>query len=147
MPVVGATTADYNPESFWYYPWGKSIVHHGIDIFAKKGTTVNSATKGLVVYAGSVPIGGNTVLVLGPKWRFHYYGHFDQIQTHFLAPVGQTSAIGTVGDSGNAKGKPFHLHYSICSLFPYPWRWDDDRLAWQKMFFLNPIEFLKDTKP
>src|SRR5688572_20760807 len=23
MPVVGATQADYNPKSFWFYPWGK----------------------------------------------------------------------------------------------------------------------------
>jgi hypothetical protein len=27
MPVDGATSADYNPETFWYYPWGKSVTH------------------------------------------------------------------------------------------------------------------------
>ena len=40
IPVKGATINDWNSESFWHYPWGKSVVHHGIDIFAKKGTSV-----------------------------------------------------------------------------------------------------------
>ena len=34
------------------------------------------------------------------------------------------SPLGTVGDSGNARGKPPHLHYAILSLLPYPWRAD-----------------------
>ena len=146
MPVAGASSSDYNPKSFWYYPWGKSIVHHGIDIFAKKGTSITSSTWGIVFYSGFGPIGGNTVIVLGPKWRFHYYAHLKSIDTHPLAFLKQDSQIGTVGDSGNAKGKPPHLHYSICTPIPYPWRWDKDRLGWQKMFFLNPIDFLKMAK-
>ena len=34
IPVSGATAADWNPQSFWYYPWGRSGTHKGIDIFA-----------------------------------------------------------------------------------------------------------------
>ena len=41
MPVKGATKSDYNSKSFWFYPWGKSVTHKGIDIFAKKGTEIN----------------------------------------------------------------------------------------------------------
>jgi len=36
MPVKGATESDYNANSFWFYPWGKSVTHKGVDIFAKK---------------------------------------------------------------------------------------------------------------
>jgi len=24
MPVQGATAKDWNPQSFWYYPWGRN---------------------------------------------------------------------------------------------------------------------------
>ncbi|MGZ4954639.1 MAG: hypothetical protein ACXV8Q_05960 [Methylobacter sp.] len=37
IPVAGATATDWNPASFWYYPWGRSGTHKGIDIFAKAG--------------------------------------------------------------------------------------------------------------
>jgi hypothetical protein len=29
MPVKGATNSDYNKDSFWYCPWGKSGTHKG----------------------------------------------------------------------------------------------------------------------
>ena len=35
MPVDGANMGDYNQKSFWFYPWGKSITHKGVDVFAK----------------------------------------------------------------------------------------------------------------
>jgi hypothetical protein len=31
----------------------------------------------------------------------------------------------------------------ITTLIPYPWRIDDSPLGYLKMFYLNPIEFLK----
>jgi hypothetical protein len=34
MPVENATSSDYNPNSFWYFPWGKSGTHKGVDVFA-----------------------------------------------------------------------------------------------------------------
>ena len=36
MPVVGTDSNSYNHETFWYEGWGTSIVHKGVDIFAKK---------------------------------------------------------------------------------------------------------------
>lgn len=36
MPVEGATKSSYHPQSFWYYPWGKSGTHKGVDIFPQK---------------------------------------------------------------------------------------------------------------
>ncbi|MDP4663763.1 MAG: M23 family metallopeptidase, partial [Salibacteraceae bacterium] len=50
MPVENASKADFNKDSFWYYPWGKSGTHKGVDIFAKAGTSLHSATPGLVLY-------------------------------------------------------------------------------------------------
>lgn len=78
MPVQGATNADFNPETFWYHPWGSSIVHKGVDIFAKRGTSVHAATWGIVLFTGSLGKGGKVVLVLGPKWRLHYYNIWNE---------------------------------------------------------------------
>ena len=54
MPVVGAGSHSYNHETFWYEGWGSSIVHKGVDIFARKGTRINSATMGLVLATGEL---------------------------------------------------------------------------------------------
>ena len=124
MPVDGATSDDYNNQSFWYYPWGKSGTHKGVDIFAKEGTKVRSATFGLVIFCGQINMGGNVVLVLGPKWKLHYYAHLNEIQTSFFSWAHSDKVIGTVGTTGNAAGKTPHLHYSIVTPIPYFWRAD-----------------------
>ncbi|MBI5916300.1 MAG: M23 family metallopeptidase [Bacteroidetes bacterium] len=143
MPVEGATDKDYNPDSFWYYPWGKSVTHKGVDIFAKAGARVFSTSGGLVVFAGEIKTGGNVVFVLGPKWRLHYFAHLQDIETSTFSWVNCGEKIGTVGTSGNAVGKQPHLHYAIKTLVPYPWRIDGGRQGWRKMFYLNPIDYLR----
>jgi murein DD-endopeptidase MepM/ murein hydrolase activator NlpD len=50
--------------------------------------------------------------------------------------------VGTVGDSGNARGKPPHLHYAIVTLLPYPWRITGQTQGWKKAFFLDPGAWL-----
>jgi murein DD-endopeptidase MepM/ murein hydrolase activator NlpD len=142
MPVEGANTTSYHAKSFWYSPWGKSGVHKGVDIFAKRGVPVLSSTDGIVLWTGEWNRGGNVVLVLGAKWRVHYYAHLNTIDKKMFSFMRAGQRIGTVGDSGNAKGKPPHLHYSIVTLIPYLWRVDNSPQGWKKMFYLNPIEYL-----
>lgn len=142
MPVAKATSGSYNPKSFWYYPWGISGTHKGVDIFARKGTAVFSSTPGLVLFCGQSKLGGNFVAVLGPKWRIHYYAHLDEITTTPFSFVDHNAMIGKVGTSGNAKGKPPHLHYAIGTLFPYVWKVDNDHQGWMKMWYLNPVDKL-----
>lgn len=143
IPVQGASAKDWNPRSFWYYPWGRSGTHKGIDIFARKGTPVRASTQGMVLYSGWVSMGGNVVLVLSSKWRLHYYAHLDSIQAETGQWLAAGQDLGTVGDSGNAQGKAPHLHYSIRSLIPLPWRAEPQApQGWRKMFYLDPGEFL-----
>ncbi len=143
MPVENATKSDYNKDSFWYYPWGKSVTHKGVDIFAKEGTTIKSSVTGLVLYSGEISVGGKITLIIGPKWRIHYYAHMKENSTSTLSWVTQNSIIGTVGTSGNAKGKPPHLHYSIITPIPYLLRYDNkSKQGWKKIFYLNPIDYL-----
>lgn len=138
IPVKNASAKDWNAKSFWYEPWGKSGVHKGIDIFGKKGTEVLSTSYGIVLFKGELALGGNVVLVLGPKWRLHYYAHLEKDGVHIGKILSTGTAIGALGDSGNAKGKPPHLHYSVITLLPYVWRADTSTQGWKKMFFLDP---------
>ena len=147
MPVEGADRNDYNQESFWYYPWGKSGTHKGVDVFANEGTNVNAATGGFVLYSGTLEMGGNVLVVLGPKWRVHYYAHLKERIAGNLDFVHSGETIGTVGTTGNAKGKAPHLHYSIATILPYFWRIDSDHQGWKKMFYLDPTPKLNFSRP
>ena len=142
IPVENGDPKDWNHETFWYEPWGESGVHKGIDIFAKKGTNLLSATGGIVIYTGVFSLGGKAIAVLGPKWRLHYYSHLDSILVNIGEFVSNSQIIGKVGDSGNAVGKPPHVHYSIVSVIPYLWRWDSSTQGYKKVFYLNPSDKL-----
>lgn len=146
IPVKDASTNDWNHQTFWHYPWGKSGVHKGIDIFAPVDTAVISSVYGIVIYTGQLGIGGNVVAVLGPEWRIHYYAHLKEIKAGFGHFVTTKEIIGSIGKSGNAINKPPHLHYTILSLFPHVWRCDSSREGWKKMFFLNPSEMLINSQ-
>lgn len=138
-PVEGCGKESYNPKSFWH-PWGNHK-HAGIDIFAKKGTPVHPAIGGIVVAtAHNLGAGGNCVLIFSSGLRFHYYAHLSEINTHIGYIVTRKSVIGKIGNTGNAKGKPHHLHYSISSIIPQgDWRWEPKQIA----FYINPIKELE----
>jgi peptidoglycan LD-endopeptidase LytH len=99
--------------------------HEGIDIFAKRGTPVVSSTEGIVTQVGTNRLGGLVVWVLGPGGQRHYYAHLDSysdVQPGMRIEAGRV--LGHVGDTGNAKGTPPHLHYGIYdtggAINPYP---------------------------
>ena len=140
IPVQNATAKDWNPYSYWFYPWGKSGVHKGIDIFAKQGTPVLSAVSGVVIFTGNIDMGGNVVAVLGSKWHIHYYAHLREIDTHVLSWASKGELIGKVGATGNAVGKPPHLHYSVIRLIPNPLEITTETQGWKRMLYVNPAE-------
>ncbi len=145
FPVHKGGKKDYKQNSYWYFPWGRSGTHKGVDIFAKTGSGIYSSTNGIVVYSGQIAMGGNVVFILGPKWRLHYYAHMNSIKTSMFSFIGAGELIGEVGTSGNAKGKAPHLHYSINELIPHPWNIDGEHQGWKKMFYVNPIPLLNDV--
>lgn len=145
IPVSGASKSDWNKDTFWYEPWGSSGVHKGVDIFASKGTAVIAPANMLILYKGTINKGGHIVVGLGPKWRLHYFAHLDSIEDSLGVFSKAGHQIGTVGDSGNAKGKQPHLHFSIVSLIPYIWRMDSSTQGYKKAFYLNPIDYFTDS--
>src|SRR5262245_58379179 len=98
----------------WGGPRSGGRKHEGVDIFAPRGTPVRSTTPGLVLRVGTLPLGGQMVAVLGPGLHVHYYAHLDRFGAFHAGDVVEPGdVLGYVGDTGNAKGTPFHLHYGV----------------------------------
>jgi murein DD-endopeptidase MepM/ murein hydrolase activator NlpD len=88
--------------------------HEGIDVFAPKGTPVVSTTRGIVTRVGSTRLGGRVVGVLGPGLEWHYYAHLDRFGAFGKGDIVEAGdVLGYVGNTGNARGTPPHLHYGI----------------------------------
>jgi murein DD-endopeptidase MepM/ murein hydrolase activator NlpD len=138
IPVEGASKNDWNEKAFWFEPWGTSGVHKGIDIFAPAGRPVISGVPGIVVFRGRLRLGGNVVMVLGPKWRVHYFAHLRESNVGPLEFVTRGEKVGSVGTTGNAAGKAPHLHYAIIQLIPRFWKATGETQGWKRMFFVDP---------
>ncbi len=109
MPVQGV-----RPEALkntWGDARSNGRQHAGIDIKAPLGTLVLSTTAGVVVRRSEHGGGGKAIWVHGPGGSRHYYAHLRR----FLVQVGDRvqagSAIGEVGQTGNATMP--HLHYGV----------------------------------
>lgn len=138
QPVLGATAHDWNPKSFWHPHWGASGIHKGIDIFAKRGTPVVAAQPGLVLYRDTVKQGGKIVLVASPRGWLHYYAHLDSALAASGSWVSAGETLGAVGATGNARGKPAHLHYAIFSPIPRLQAFRPVAQGWKRVFYRDP---------
>lgn len=123
VPVFGVKPARL--ADTWHATRPPARRHEGIDIFARKGTPVVAATDGVVVRRGEDPLGGNVVSVYGPAGQVHYYAHLDEFGDVALGDVVLAGdLLGTVGNTGNARTTPPHLHYGIYTdggaINPYP---------------------------
>jgi murein DD-endopeptidase MepM/ murein hydrolase activator NlpD len=88
--------------------------HHGVDIFARRGTPVLAAADGIVSRVGTNGLGGNVVWVARPGHReLHYYAHLDRQLVTPGTLVKAGDVLGTVGNTGNARRTPPHLHFGI----------------------------------
>jgi peptidoglycan LD-endopeptidase LytH len=118
VPVqLPSPVAAHRPSRFvdtWGAPRSGGRRHEGIDIFAPKSTPVVSTTRGIVTRVGANRLGGLVVGVLGPGLEWHYYAHLDRFGPFKEGDVVNPGDIlGYVGNSGNARTTPPHLHYGI----------------------------------
>ena len=88
--------------------------HQGVDIFAPRGTPVVAATAGIVTSVGENRLGGNVVWVVEPgrRWVF-YYAHLDRQLVTAGTRVVPGDTLGLVGNTGNARSTPPHLHFGV----------------------------------
>lgn len=88
--------------------------HEGVDIFAKKGTPVIAPTDGYISKVGTSKLGGKVVWLQDRKRNHSYYfAHLDQQLVKAGARVSRGDTLGTVGNTGNARNTPSHLHFGI----------------------------------
>ncbi len=97
----------FNPVLKIYRP------HHGIDYAAPRGTPVEAAGDGRVVYAGWMNGFGNFIRVKHNNGYMTGYGHLSRIARGIRrgVRVKQSQVIGFVGSTGISTGP--HLHYEV----------------------------------
>lgn len=88
--------------------------HHGVDIFAPRGTPVLSATNGRVSRVRDTRIGGKVVWISdSDEPQSVYYAHLDSQVVRAGARVTKGTLLGFVGNTGNARTTPPHLHFGV----------------------------------
>lgn len=93
---------------------GGSREHHGVDIFAARHTPVLAPSEASVTRIGEGKVGGRYVWLYDSKRSMHLY--FAHLETRVVERGDQVKAgqvIGTVGNTGNARTTPPHLHFGI----------------------------------
>ncbi len=106
--------------------------HHGVDIFAGRNTPVVAATDGVITGTGTGGLGGRTVWLRSDTGANLYYAHMEQqlVRRGQRVVVGDT--LGLVGNSGNARTTPPHLHFGIYRngpVDPFPFIHQPDQSA------------------
>ena len=88
--------------------------HEGLDIFAAKGTPVIAPANGFIYNVGTNTLGGKVVWMNDLKrGQTYYFAHLDSQLVHTGNKVKQGDTLGLVGNTGNAKYTPSHLHFGI----------------------------------
>jgi murein DD-endopeptidase MepM/ murein hydrolase activator NlpD len=90
-------------------PGGRT--HQGIDMLAPLGTPVYAAQTGRFEENDNA-LGGTSALVFADNGDFTYYAHLSAYAgVPSGAHVAAGAEIGHVGNSGDARGGPYHLHF------------------------------------
>jgi len=89
--------------------------HHGDDIFAPLGAPVLAIASGTVFSVGWNEVGGNRLWLRDGQGNLFYYAHLSAFSP--LAVNGNRvdagAVVGFVGNTGDAEGTPYHLHFEI----------------------------------
>jgi peptidoglycan LD-endopeptidase LytH len=125
MPVVGVQPRQLTDS--WGNPRdGGKRKHRGIDIFAPRGTPVVAVADGIISYIGIQPKGGQCLWLTTEAGVSFYYAHLDRWASGLYEGMEVRSGdlLGYVGNTGNARTTPPHLHFGVNQndemVNPYP---------------------------
>jgi murein DD-endopeptidase MepM/ murein hydrolase activator NlpD len=108
----------YGPHTFtntFAAPRAGTGWHHGEDIFAPLGAPLLAVADGTVFSVGWNDVGGYRLWLRDKQGNQFYYAHlsaFSQLAQNG-AQVKAGDVIGFMGNSGDAQGTPYHLHFEI----------------------------------
>lgn len=110
FPVGGLATWSHD----WLFPRHRPSfhLHEGTDVFARRGTPVRSPAAGTVRVSSS-GTGGRAVKVVQDDGTYWYLAHLQAVHVATGDEVGVGATVGSVGDSGNAKGGAPHVHVEV----------------------------------
>lgn len=113
FPVLGKGSSSIK-SSFGDPRDGGRRDHEGIDIFAPRGTDVVAVADGVITNVGNTNVGGLVVWQQDLQRNVTYYYahlHTQSVRAGERVTAGQT--VGTVGNTGNARTTPPHLHFGV----------------------------------
>jgi murein DD-endopeptidase MepM/ murein hydrolase activator NlpD len=89
--------------------------HHGDDIFGTLGQPLVACTDGIVFSVGFNKIGGNRLWIVDKAGNQFYYAHLSAFAVNAVngSHVKAGQVIGFMGNTGDAEGTPYHLHFEI----------------------------------
>ncbi len=96
--------------------------HQGIDLFGSRGRAIVAVHDGTVFRVGWNTLGGNRLWLDDGKGNLFYYAHMQGYAAKLGPLIGNLErgiavrrgeVIGYLGDTGQAKGTPPHLHFEI----------------------------------
>jgi murein DD-endopeptidase MepM/ murein hydrolase activator NlpD len=89
--------------------------HHGDDIFAPLGAPILAVATGTVFSVGWNDVGGYRVWLRDRVGNQFYYAHLSAYSPLAVnnAHVQAGDVLGFVGNSGDAQGTPYHLHFEV----------------------------------
>ena len=113
FPVAGHDQGDV--QSFWGDARSGGRRHEGNDIFAPRGTPLVAVADGRVSSVKDGGLGGKTIWLVDAEGRSlsYYYAHLDRQLVRAGQMVSRGDTIGLVGNTGNARTTPAHLHFGI----------------------------------
>ena len=89
--------------------------HHGVDIFGQLGQPLVAVADGTVFSVGWNRIGGNRLWIRDGAGNEFYYAHLSAFSTLAVdgAHVRAGQVVGFMGNTGDAQGTPYHLHFEV----------------------------------
>lgn len=109
----------------WGFPRSGGRTHQGVDMFAPYGTPLYAVADGVIWRVYTNTLGGLSINLIDTEGNMYYYAHLSAASVTSGQEVGAGQVIGAVGDSGNARGTPPHLHWQFhpgngAPVNPYP---------------------------
>ncbi len=96
-------------------PRADTVWHHGNDIFAPLGAPILAVSDGRLFSVGWNHLGGQRLWLRDTQGNEYYYAHLSAYSPLAVdgALVKAGDVIGFVGNTGDAVGTPYHLHFEI----------------------------------